>query len=77
MNFGEALECLKEGRRITTRGWGHAYIQLYEPDDTDVVSMSYIFMGLESGVRVVWVPTHTELLDEGWKIYDDFGVSDL
>ena len=37
MNFGEALECLKEGRQITTKGWGDAYIQLYEQDDTDVV----------------------------------------
>lgn len=70
MNFGEALECLKEGRQITTEGWGDAYIQLYEPDDTDVVSIPYIFMELESGVRVVWMPTHTEILDDNWSVVE-------
>lgn len=71
MNFGEALEQLKEGKKITTYGWGDAYIRLKVPDDlsaTNTVNMPYIYMVLESGQKVIWMPTHTEILDENWEL---------
>ena len=68
MNFGEALEQLKKGEKITTYGWGDAYIRLKEPNDLSDVNMPYIYMVLESGQKVIWMPTHTEILDENWEL---------
>lgn len=75
MSFGEALERLREGCKVTSKGWGHAYISLYEPSDIDIVDMPYIYMTLESGATTIWMPTHTELLSFDWFVYDDVDLS--
>ena len=70
MNFGEALSELKKGKKITTKGWGDAYIKLHIPNDLDIISMSYIYMVLSSKEKIVWMPTHTEILDDNWSVVE-------
>lgn len=77
MDFGTALEYLKEGYKVTCKGWGNAHIALYEPRADDTVNMPYIYMVMGSGAKVVWIPTHLELLSYDWKIYRDYNIRDI
>ena len=70
MNFGEALSELKKGKKITTKVWWYAYIKLHIPNDLDVISMPYIYMVLSFKEKIVWMPTHTEILDDDWSVVE-------
>lgn len=81
MKFGEAIEKLKEGKKVTREGWsgkGH-YLQLQCPDNNSKMNMPYIYIVLNPSnsnhykldtAMVPWNASQTDMLCEDWEIID-------
>lgn len=72
MNFGEALEELKQGDRVCRAGWNGKgmWIQLQTPDANSKMSLPYIYMKTADNQLVPWVASHTDLLANDWKFVE-------
>lgn len=70
MNFGEALESLKLGRKVSRGGWnGKAmWLELQRPDAHSKMEQPYIFITpCNDGGRVPWVASQPDMLEEDWE----------
>ena len=79
MNFGEALEALKQGKKVKRAGWNGKgiYIELQKPDQHSKMTLPYIYIvtnGLitdnpaaPKGV-VPWLASQTDMLAEDWEV---------
>ena len=74
MNFGEALEAIKNGKKAKRKGWNgkEQYIELAQ-------NISYQNMGGEvvncnhestSGVQMGWLASHADMLADDWEIME-------
>jgi hypothetical protein len=84
MNFGEALEVLKSGKKLAMGGWNGKglWIELQFPDQHSKMTRPYIFMSCPRGStnhfgeqkneieRVPWLPSVTDLLADNWNIVE-------
>lgn len=63
MNFGQALEVLKNGQRAKRDGWGRArlWIELTPHDRIDMRSASH-------GWVPRWRPTQADMLANDWRV---------
>lgn len=76
MNFGEALENLKAGRRVSRAGWNGKgmYIELQRPDLGSKMNVPYIYLVTPHGpsdkplTLVPWLASQTDLLAEDWTL---------
>lgn len=68
MNFGEALQTLKGGGRVTREGWNKQgmYLQIQNPDEHSMNRQSYIFIVPSEDQRVPWVASQPDMLSEDW-----------
>ncbi len=77
MNFGQAIESLKSGKRVARAGWNGKgiFIELQKPDEHSKMTHPYIFIdttGLKTDNlyapkdRVPWVASQTDMLAEDW-----------
>lgn len=77
MRFGDALEQLKFGNRVTRLGWNGKgiFIELQVPDENSKMTQPYIYidtLGLETTNpaapkgRVPWLASQTDMLAEDW-----------
>ena len=84
MNFGEALEALKAGKRVARKGWNgkEQYIQLataisYKTVSGEVVNCLHEAIGNKaiafvgtSGVQMGWLASQADMLAEDWVIVE-------
>ena len=81
MNFGQALEALKEGEAAHRRGWNGKgiYIVLQKPDEHSKMTLPYIYIETsylntdnpEAPMgRVPWLASQTDMLSDDWEIGD-------
>ena len=70
MNFGKAIEALKEGARVERKGWNGKgmYIQLQVPDSGSKMSLPYIYMKTADNQLVPWLASQTDVLSEDWQV---------
>ena len=82
MNFGEALEYLKKGNKISRKGWNgkKQYIELasnisYKNINGEVINSNHETMGNKvisfvctSGIQVRWLASQADMLSEDWEI---------
>ncbi len=79
MNFGNAIEALKEGKRVARKGWNGKgmfllYVSSLEWDmDFDVTLWSrnkspFIAMKTADCKVVPWVASQTDMLSEDWVV---------
>jgi hypothetical protein len=68
MNFGEALEELKTGERVSRTSWNgkDMWIRLQVPDEHSKMKRPYIYMSPVDGDLVPWVASQSDLLAEDW-----------
>ncbi len=68
MNFGDAVAMLKEGERVTRKGWNGKgmYLELQRPDAHSKMTRSYIYMKTVDDQLVPWVASQTDILAEDW-----------
>ena len=76
-NFGEALELLKEGRKVARAGWNGKgiHIALQIPDENSKMTSPYIYIdtaGLQTDNEfapkslVPWLASQTDMLADDW-----------
>lgn len=83
MNFGEALQALKEGKKVERAGWNGKGMFLYHvpaqsyPAVTDIAKAhfgetvpygAYIAMKTAQSNVVPWLASQTDILAEDWAI---------
>lgn len=79
MNFGQALEALKEGEKAARAGWNGKgiFIELQRPDENSKMTSPYIFIdttGLQTDntaapkSRVPWLASQTDMLADDWSV---------
>lgn len=79
MDFGGALDHLKNGSRLARKGWNgkNIFIELQIPDEHSKMTQPYIYistLGLQTSNsyavtgRVPWLASQTDMLAEDWMI---------
>lgn len=83
MDFGKALEALKEGKKVARSGWnGKGMFLLYVPSEKwgiiDKIGLgipkgnllSWIGMKTADGKFVPWLASQTDMLAEDWEVVE-------
>ena len=79
MNIGDAVRLMRDGARVTRSGWNGKgmHLELQVPDEHSKMERQYVFItppagsdGHESGGRVPWVCSQTDLLADDWEAAD-------
>ena len=80
MTFGEAVEALKKGRRVSREGWNGKRMYLFLADGKDLSSLlskeSYEFVSsicmktAQDTIVVGWLASQTDMLSEDWVIVE-------
>lgn len=70
MNFGQAIEALKSGARVTREGWNGKgmWIALQVPDEHSKMRRPYLYMSDAQGLLVPWLASQTDILAEDWVV---------
>ena len=81
MNFGQAIEKLKEGKKVARKdGTERIFIELQVPDEHSKMTQPYIYidtLGLQTANpnapkgRVPWLASQTDMLAEDWEVYNN------
>ena len=84
MNFGQALEALKNGQKVARKGWNgkNQYIELatsigYKNASGEVINCEHDAIGNKaiafvgtSGVQIGWLASQADILAEDWVIVE-------
>ena len=81
MNFGKALEALKEGKKVARKGWNGKgiYLILQNPDAHSKMTLPYIYIVTTNLVTdnpnapkgvVPWLASQTDMLAEDWVVLE-------
>ena len=73
MNFGKALEELKEGKKVCRNGWNGKgmWLELQVVDENSKMGHNYIYMSGADGKLFPWNPNNLDMLSEDWVIIND------
>lgn len=71
LTIGEAVEKLKQGKKMTRAGWNgkDMYLELQKPDETSKMTLPYVYMRTAQGDLVPWLCSQTDLLATDWVVY--------
>lgn len=66
--FGQALELLKDGKRVAREGWNGKgmFIEKQVPDNNSKMQLPYLYISTVDGALIPWVASHTDILSEDW-----------
>ena len=70
MNFGEALNAIKNGLSVSRHGWNgpNQKLTLQIPDENSKMTLPYIYITTVQGDLVPWLASQTDLLKEDWYV---------
>jgi hypothetical protein len=70
LNFGQAIEALKQGKRVAREGWNGKgmWLNLQMPDLHSKMTLPYIYMFTADKNLVPWLASQTDVLAEDWVI---------
>jgi hypothetical protein len=70
LNFGQAIEALKQGKRVAREGWNGKgmWLNLQIPDLHSKMTLPYIYMFTADKNLVPWLASQTDVLAEDWVI---------
>jgi hypothetical protein len=70
MNFGQAIEAMKAGAKVTREGWNGKgmWLALQVPDQHSKMQQPYIYMCPVGGKLVPWLASQSDMLAEDWQI---------
>ena len=74
LTFGEALQLLKDGKKVARRGWNGKglWLELQTPDAHSKMTLPYLYLNYPDdaqntpGARVPWLASQTDVLAEDW-----------
>ena len=81
MNFGQAIEMMKQGKQMTRKGWNgkNQCIELasnisYQNPKGEIINAEHAAMGNKaiafvgtSGVQLGWLASQSDMLSEDWE----------
>lgn len=69
MDIGQALQVLREGGRVTRRGWNGPgqWIALQVPDENSKMRKPYLYISPVDGELVPWLASQTDILASDWE----------
>jgi hypothetical protein len=69
MNFGQAIEAMKEGRKASRKGWNGRgmWVAIQMPDNLSKMQLPYIYMSTAQGELVPWLASQSDMLAEDWE----------
>lgn len=69
MDFGEAINRLKNGQAVARSGWNgkNMYLMLQVPDENSKMTLPYIYMFTAQEDLVPWLASQTDMLAEDWE----------
>ena len=81
MNFGQAIEALKQGKKVARKGWNSKsiYLEMQKPDEHSKMTLPYIYTVTNILVSdnprairgvVPWLASQTDMLCEDWYIVE-------
>ena len=72
MNFGEAIEALKQRKKVTRAGWNgkNMFLELQVRTPNSKMTLPYIYMSTVTGDLVPWLASQTDMLGEDWQIVE-------
>lgn len=76
MNFGQAIEALKKGKKVARKGWNGKgmWLRLIIPEKSDIdmglENLPYIEMKTADNKLVPWLASQTDMLSEDWTIVE-------
>jgi len=70
LTFSEALEQLKQGKKVARQGWNGKgmWLNLQVPDAHSKMTLPYIYMKTADNQQVPWLASQTDLLCEDWLV---------
>jgi hypothetical protein len=70
MNFGQAIEEMKQGEKVAREGWNGKgqWLALQVPDEHSKMRHPYIYINPVDGRLVPWLASQTDMLAEDWGI---------
>ena len=84
MNFGKAIDLLKEGKKLTRKGWNgkNQYIELatnisYKNTDGEIININHKTIGNKaiafvgtSGIQIGWLASQSDMLSDDWELIE-------
>lgn len=81
MDFGKAIEALKNGHKVARKGWNGKgiYLELQRPDEHSKMTLPYIYIVTNGLVTdnpdepkgvVPWLASQTDMLSDDWLIVE-------
>lgn len=72
MTFGQAIEALREGRKVSRKGWNgkDMWLALQIPDVHSKMSLPYIYMKTAQQDLVPWIASQSDMLSFDWEIVE-------
>ena len=70
MDFSSALRFIKDGKKLSRKGWNGKgmYLELQTPDSMSKMSLPYIYMKTVDNHLVPWLASQTDILAEDWGV---------
>ena len=77
MDFGRALDALREGLKVQRSGWNGKgmWLKLQTPDENSKMTLPYIYIeypvghvAYPNGSRVPWLASQTDTLATDWEV---------
>ncbi len=76
MNFGQAIEALKTGGKVSRSGWNGKglWVEMQRPDEYSKMTLPYLYLNYPAdaantpGARVPWLASQTDILAEDWEV---------
>jgi hypothetical protein len=70
LNFGQAIEAMKTGAKVTREGWNGKgmWLALQVPDQHSKMQQPYIYMCPVGGKLVPWLASQADMLADDWQI---------
>jgi hypothetical protein len=79
LNFGHAIELLKDGAKVARVGWNGKgmWLQLQTPDAHSKMTLPYVYieyptghLAYPNGCRVPWLASQTDMLADDWVVVE-------
>ena len=68
MNFGQAIELLKQGHPVAREGWNGQgmSLRLQTPDERSKMTQPYIYIKTVQDDLIPWLASQADMLAEDW-----------
>lgn len=73
MNFGEAIEAMKLGKKVCRKGWNGKgmWLAIQNPDEHSKMTCPYIYMKTAQDNLIPWLASQADMLADDWELKEE------